>query len=225
MLTQCLASPQGILLDEASGVNKHQQPVLPAGLQVPKTIVSSWNRKVSPALQAADSASIMGFTHMPHFTWHCCCEMLQVGAPRFHMVSQAHTAHLPLPMWHVNPHVTFQMCGPELFLPLEDKLEFCFLLHPVALSQTICMCSPQAGEYGKKAKSETFRLLHAKNILRPQLRFRERIDNSNTPFLPKIFVKPNARKPLPQGKWWLPSGGEFTPPFLSSEGPISSSFS
>ncbi|CAO2590030.1 Exosome component 10 [Lemmus lemmus] len=90
----------GILLDEASGVNKHQQPVLPAGLQVPKTIVSSWNRK--------------------------------------------------------------------------------------------------AGEYGKKAKSETFRLLHAKNILRPQLRFREKIDNSNTPFLPKIFVKPNARKPLPQ---------------------------
>ncbi|XP_021099117.1 exosome component 10 isoform X2 [Heterocephalus glaber] len=91
----------GILLDEASGVNKHQQPVLPAGLQVPKTIVSSWNRK--------------------------------------------------------------------------------------------------AGEYGKKAKSETFRLLHAKNIIRPQLKFREKMDNSNTPFLPKIFVKPNAQKPLPQG--------------------------
>uniref|UniRef100_A0A5F9D265 Exosome complex component 10 n=1 Tax=Oryctolagus cuniculus TaxID=9986 RepID=A0A5F9D265_RABIT len=90
----------GILLDEASGVNKNQQPVLPAGLQVPKTIVSSWNRK--------------------------------------------------------------------------------------------------AGEYGKKAKSETFRLLHAKNIIRPQLRFREKIDNSNTPFLPKIFVKPNAQKPLPR---------------------------
>uniref|UniRef100_A0A8C9ALE5 Exosome complex component 10 n=1 Tax=Prolemur simus TaxID=1328070 RepID=A0A8C9ALE5_PROSS len=90
----------GILLDEASGVNKNQQPVLPAGLQVPKTVVSSWNRK--------------------------------------------------------------------------------------------------AGEYGKKTKSETFRLLHAKNIIRPQLRFREKIDNSNTPFLPKIFIKPNAQKPLPQ---------------------------
>ncbi|OBS75485.1 hypothetical protein A6R68_14012 [Neotoma lepida] len=101
----------GILLDEASGVNKHQQPVLPAGLQVPKTIVSSWNRK--------------------------------------------------------------------------------------------------AGEYGKKAKSETFRLLHAKNILRPQLRFREKIDNSNTPFLPKIFVKPNARKPLPQGKWCSVTAFEY----------------
>ncbi|XP_004705491.1 exosome component 10 [Echinops telfairi] len=90
----------GILLDEASGVNKNQQPVLPAGLQVPKTIVSSWNRK--------------------------------------------------------------------------------------------------AGEYSKKTKSETFRLLHAKNILRPQLKFREKIDNSNTPFLPKIFIKPNAQKALPQ---------------------------
>uniref|UniRef100_M3YYC0 Exosome complex component 10 n=2 Tax=Mustela putorius furo TaxID=9669 RepID=M3YYC0_MUSPF len=90
----------GILLDEASGVNKNQQPVLPAGLQVPKTIVSSWNRK--------------------------------------------------------------------------------------------------AGEYSKKTKSETFRLLHAKNIVRPQLKFREKVDNSNTPFLPKIFIKPNAQKPLPQ---------------------------
>lgn len=38
---------QGILLDEAAGVNKNQQPVLPSGLQAPKTIVSSWNRKVS----------------------------------------------------------------------------------------------------------------------------------------------------------------------------------
>ncbi|KAB1268399.1 Exosome component 10, partial [Camelus dromedarius] len=90
----------GILLDEAAGVNKNQQPVLPAGLQAPTTVVSSWNRK--------------------------------------------------------------------------------------------------AGEYSKKTKSETFRLLHAKNIIRPQLKFREKIDNSNTPFLPKIFIKPNAQKPLPQ---------------------------
>ncbi|XP_016073384.1 PREDICTED: exosome component 10 isoform X2 [Miniopterus natalensis] len=89
----------GILLDEASGVNKNQ-PVLPTGLQVPTTVVSSWNRK--------------------------------------------------------------------------------------------------AGEYSKKTKSETFRLLHAKNIIRPQLKFREKIDNSNTPFRPKIFIKPNAQKPLPQ---------------------------
>ncbi|XP_054994844.1 exosome component 10 isoform X1 [Sorex araneus] len=91
---------KGILLDEASGVSKNQQPILPTGLRVPETIVSSWNRK--------------------------------------------------------------------------------------------------AGEYSKKTKSETFRLLHAKNIVRPQLKFREKVDNSNTPFVPKIFVKPNAQKPLPQ---------------------------
>ncbi|KAM4886127.1 exosome complex component 10 [Sylvia borin] len=89
-----------ILLDEASGVNRNQQPVLPAGLQPPQMIVSSWNRK--------------------------------------------------------------------------------------------------AGEFHKRAQSETFRLLHAKNISRPQLKFREKIDNSNTPFVPKLFIKPNALKPLPE---------------------------
>ncbi|XP_074832002.1 exosome complex component 10 [Carettochelys insculpta] len=89
----------GILLDEAAGVNKNQQPILPAGLQLPKTIISSWNRKSRE-------------TH--------------------------------------------------------------------------------------RTKSETFRLLHAKNITRPQLRFQEKIDNSNTPFVPKLFVKPNALKPLPE---------------------------
>ncbi|XP_065711351.2 exosome complex component 10 [Patagioenas fasciata] len=90
----------GMLLDEAAGVNKNQQPVLPAGLQPPQTIVSSWNRK--------------------------------------------------------------------------------------------------AGEAHKRTQSETFRLLHAKNISRPQLKFREKIDNSNTPFVPKLFIKPNALKPLPE---------------------------
>ncbi|NXN49485.1 EXOSX protein, partial [Rynchops niger] len=90
----------GILLDEAAGVKKNQQPVLPAGLQPPQTIISSWNRKV--------------------------------------------------------------------------------------------------GESHKRAQSETFRLLHAKNISRPQLKFREKIDNSNTPFVPKLFIKPNALKPLPE---------------------------
>ncbi|NXF97615.1 EXOSX protein, partial [Eubucco bourcierii] len=90
----------GILLDEAAGVNKNQQPILPAGLQPPQTIISSWNRK--------------------------------------------------------------------------------------------------AGESQKRTQPETFRLLHAKNISRPQLKFQEKIDNSNTPFVPKLFIKPNALKPLPQ---------------------------
>ncbi|KAK2885832.1 hypothetical protein QQF64_020709 [Cirrhinus molitorella] len=84
----------GILLDEASGVST-QQPVMPAGYQPPKIVVSSWNRR------------------------------------------------------------------------------------------------------GGNRRDETFHLLHAKNIQRPQLKFKERVDNSNTPFVSKIFIKPNAVKPLP----------------------------
>ncbi|KAM9343591.1 LOW QUALITY PROTEIN: exosome complex component 10-like [Pholidichthys leucotaenia] len=87
----------GILLDEADGVNRSQQPVMPAGFQPPKIVVSSWNRKGS----------------------------------------------------------------------------------------------------GSHSHSGTLRLLHAKNVARPQLKFKEKVDNSNTPFIPKIFIKPNAVKPLP----------------------------
>lgn len=43
----------------------------------------------------------------------------------------------------------------------------------------------------KKAK-----LLTAKNILRPQLNFKVPVDNSNTPFEPRITDKPNSLKPL-----------------------------
>ncbi|XP_017273053.1 exosome component 10 [Kryptolebias marmoratus] len=87
----------GILLDEADGVNRSQKPVMPAGFQPPKIVVSSWNRKGSSS----------------------------------------------------------------------------------------------------SSRSETFRLLQAKNVARPQLKFKEKVDNSNTPFVPKIFIKPNALKPLP----------------------------
>lgn len=42
----CVICVQGILLDEASGVSRTQQPVMPAGYQPPKIVVSSWNRRV-----------------------------------------------------------------------------------------------------------------------------------------------------------------------------------
>lgn len=45
--------------------------------------------------------------------------------------------------------------------------------------------------------SETFRLLQGRNVARPQMKFKEKVDNSNIPFVPKIFIKPNATKPLP----------------------------
>lgn len=50
----------------------------------------------------------------------------------------------------------------------------------------------------KKKKSTTFRLLMAKNIQRPQLKWIDSIDNSNTPFIPKLGAKPNALKPFKQ---------------------------
>ena len=46
-----------------------------------------------------------------------------------------------------------------------------------------------------------FRFLLAKNIQRPQLKFKDKIDNSNTAFIPKIKYKPNALKPLQKRKW------------------------
>ena len=41
----------------------------------------------------------------------------------------------------------------------------------------------------------------AKNIQRPQLKFKDSIDNSNTPFIPIIKSKPNALKPLQTSKF------------------------
>ncbi|XP_069106057.1 exosome complex component 10-like [Argopecten irradians] len=42
----------------------------------------------------------------------------------------------------------------------------------------------------------SYHLLSAKNILRPQLRFKDKIDNGNLPFIPRIKEKPNAIKCL-----------------------------
>ena len=50
-------------------------------------------------------------------------------------------------------------------------------------------------------KDTSYRFLLAKNIQRPQLRFKDKIDNSNTPFIPIIAYKPNALKPLQQCKY------------------------
>ncbi|XP_022090438.1 exosome component 10-like [Acanthaster planci] len=48
-------------------------------------------------------------------------------------------------------------------------------------------------------KGRSFHLMHAKNISRPQLKFKDKINNSNTPFVPIITSKPNALKPLNKG--------------------------
>lgn len=42
----------------------------------------------------------------------------------------------------------------------------------------------------------SYRLLTAKNILRPQLKFKEKISNKAGPFIPKLKEKPHSSKPL-----------------------------
>ncbi|CAL1681433.1 unnamed protein product [Lasius platythorax] len=44
--------------------------------------------------------------------------------------------------------------------------------------------------------SEKIRLLGGKNIQRPQLMFKDKIDNSSKPWMPRIKEKPNSLKPL-----------------------------
>nr|CAD7587790.1 unnamed protein product [Timema genevievae] len=54
---------------------------------------------------------------------------------------------------------------------------------------------PNHGNHSSTA-APTVRLLTAKNIERPQVKFKDRLDNSSAPFEPRIKDKPNALKPL-----------------------------
>ncbi|CAG2237093.1 EXOSC10 [Mytilus edulis] len=49
---------------------------------------------------------------------------------------------------------------------------------------------------GQGNNLSSYRLLTARNIQRPQMRFRDKIDNVNRPFVPCIRYKPNAMKTL-----------------------------
>ena len=49
---------------------------------------------------------------------------------------------------------------------------------------------------GSDSPSVPVQLLTARNIQRPQLSFRDKIDNSNNPFVPVIAFKPHALKSL-----------------------------
>lgn len=49
---------------------------------------------------------------------------------------------------------------------------------------------------GTKRKFQDINLLTAKNIHRPQAKFKEKIDNRNQPFMPKLKEKPNSLRPL-----------------------------
>ncbi|XP_014675194.1 PREDICTED: LOW QUALITY PROTEIN: exosome component 10-like [Priapulus caudatus] len=47
-----------------------------------------------------------------------------------------------------------------------------------------------------------YKLLSARNILRPQLKFKEKVDNRNLPFVPQLKIKHNAMQP------WHPQGDD-----------------
>ncbi|XP_052082605.1 exosome component 10-like [Mytilus californianus] len=49
---------------------------------------------------------------------------------------------------------------------------------------------------GQGSNLSSYRLLTARNIQRPQMRFKDKIDNVNRPFVPCIRYKPNAMKTL-----------------------------
>ncbi|KAI8913114.1 ribonuclease H-like domain-containing protein [Powellomyces hirtus] len=51
-------------------------------------------------------------------------------------------------------------------------------------------------------------VVHAQNIVRPQLSFEDKVDNSNAQFVRKITHKPNARQPLDYG---LPGSEDISP--------------
>ncbi|KAJ3277430.1 Exosome component 10 [Borealophlyctis nickersoniae] len=60
----------------------------------------------------------------------------------------------------------------------------------------------------RQGRRSDFNVVHAQNIMRPQLKFEDKIDNSNRPFIRKIINKPNALRPLDYG---LPGSEEMTP--------------
>ena len=57
---------------------------------------------------------------------------------------------------------------------------------------------PQDSSEGRGVAS--YNIMASRNVPRPQVRFKDQIDNSNTVFVPRIRNKPNARQPLPDGR-------------------------
>ena len=45
-------------------------------------------------------------------------------------------------------------------------------------------------------QSGAIKLLASKHVSRPQLNFRDRIDNSSNPFMPQLKDKPHSKKPI-----------------------------
>ena len=58
---------------------------------------------------------------------------------------------------------------------------------------------PTAVLISQSSGKKRLKFLASRNVPRPQVRFRDQVDNSNSVFVPLLRSKPNARQPLPQG--------------------------
>ncbi|KAK3729819.1 hypothetical protein QZH41_016093, partial [Actinostola sp. cb2023] len=69
------------------------------------------------------------------------------------------------------------------------------------INQSVQSSKPVVSSWNRRSfesgkKDSPVRLLLAKNVTRPQLNFKDKVDNTNTPFVPILKHKPNAIKPL-----------------------------
>lgn len=95
------------------------------------------------------------------------------------------------------------MTGP-LCLQALFRIRQCFLVLQSAVSDSPSVsanhvqnqCFLVLQNAGSDSPSVPVQLLTARNIQRPQLSFRDKIDNSNNPFVPVIAFKPHALKSL-----------------------------
>ncbi|XP_074655817.1 exosome complex component 10-like [Tubulanus polymorphus] len=71
---------------------------------------------------------------------------------------------------------------------------------PLVIASLTPKQTPTNASWNKKktptSKNSNFRLLTARFVQRPQTKFKEKVDNRNVPFVPRLKTKPNALKSL-----------------------------
>ena len=97
---------------------------------------------------------------------------------------------------------TIPLCPPtgkfgNIFLVLMVTVFFAASNNTVACHYPHLCLSLQESVRGQVG---SYKFIHARNVQRPQLKFKDQVDNSNNPFIPLIRCKPNAKKALPESK-------------------------
>jgi len=125
--------------------------------------------------------------------------------------SQSHPTITPITLKHSSSSSAYNMKTAEdlteRFIEIIDVLDVILEKVDSALDEgnrgtvatAIQQTAPVVAKWAQgspKGGNQKFKMIHAQNILRPQLKFEDKIDNSNKAFIPKIKSKPNAIKPL-----------------------------